>query len=164
MTCSPRATARAASSSLSRGVLADDADGARLERPAHLLDVGRSGHDEHSAAGSDEGCDQVAAVADRTAEVEVEQDQRGSSFDDLADEGLTVTEVGDRALDALEPERQREGLGEQLVVVHQDGAGQGTVGPGGFREDARGHATGTSWAARAGIAWTRWAGTRTGRS
>ncbi len=99
-----------------------------LERPAHLLDVGRAGHDEDAAAGCDEGRHQVATVADHAAEVEVEQHQRGRSVDDLADEGLAVAEVGHGALDALEPERQRQGLGEQLVVVDQDGAGQGAVG------------------------------------
>ena len=55
----------------------------------------------------------------------------GGSVDDLTDECLAVAEVGDRAVDALEPERQRQALGEQLVVVDQHGAGQGAVGPGG---------------------------------
>ena len=54
-------------------------DGACLERPAHLLDVGRAGHDEHPAAGCCEGRHQVAAVADHVAEVEVEQHQGGCS-------------------------------------------------------------------------------------
>jgi hypothetical protein len=100
-----------------RNVLADDAGSPELERPAQLVLVGGGGDHEHAAPCAHERGHQRRPVADGTTEVEVEQHEVGRVGRHRADERVGVGEVGDVAGDPLQLQREREGLGDEGVVV-----------------------------------------------
>ena len=113
----PGGCGRGGEQHLDRLRLGEHPDGAVAQGGGEPHRVGGRGHQHHPAAGPGQGCHQGDAVPGERSEVEVEQDDVRSLGHDRADQLVRGRERGHRAVDPLLPQRDREALRQQAVVV-----------------------------------------------